>query len=83
MEMPELPQANDADMSAVFSAALSVLFATHPAPAALLAKWESVASQLPLMLMKNGASDVKHNANVVLAQGLLAIARNRTADESN
>ncbi|VVE07177.1 hypothetical protein [Pandoraea sputorum] len=83
MEMPELPQADNADMSAVFSAALSVLFATHPDPAALLAKWESVASQFPLMLMKNGASDVKHNANVVLAQGLLAIARNRAADESN
>ncbi|WP_141118667.1 hypothetical protein [Pandoraea sp. PE-S2R-1] len=82
MDMPDLPQADDADMSAVFSAALAVLFSTHPDPVALLEKWESVASQFPLMLMKNGASDVKHNANVVLAQGLLDIARSRAAGGS-
>ncbi|VVE53202.1 hypothetical protein PCO31111_04873 [Pandoraea communis] len=76
MDFPELPQADESDMSAVFSAALGVLFETHPEPALLLAKWESIASQFPLMLVKNGEIDMKHNANIVLAQALLAIARN-------
>lgn len=82
MDFPELPQADEADMSPVFSAALSVLFATHPDPALLLAKWESIASQFPLMLVRNGVIDMKHNANVVLAQGLLAIVRNAAAREA-
>ncbi|ASW03854.1 hypothetical protein CJU94_37415 (plasmid) [Paraburkholderia aromaticivorans] len=43
-------------------------FKTHPNPALLLAEWEKIASQIPLMVLKNGAQDVSHNANVVIAQ---------------
>ncbi|MDO5948146.1 hypothetical protein [Burkholderia cepacia] len=71
----DLPQADGADPTAVFTAALGVLFKTHPNPALLLAEWEKIASQMPLMVLKNGAQDVSHNANVVIAQGLLHIAR--------
>ncbi|CAB3753997.1 hypothetical protein [Paraburkholderia humisilvae] len=71
----DLPQADDADPATVFTAALSVLFKTHPNPALLLAEWEKIASQMPLIVLKNGAKDVSHNANVVIAQGLLHIAR--------
>lgn len=73
--MPDLPQADDADMSTVISAALGVLFATHPDKKALLKAWEPVAAAIPLTIMKNGAKKISHNANVVLAQALLAIAR--------
>lgn len=71
----DLPQSDDADTATVFTAALSVLFKTHPDPTALLAAWEPIAAALPLMMLKNGATDVSHNANVVIAQGLLHIAR--------
>lgn len=71
----DLPQADGADTAAVFTAALGVLFRTHPNPAALLAEWEKVAAHMPVMMMKYGAQDVRHNANVVIAQGLLQIAR--------
>jgi hypothetical protein len=71
----DLPQADGADPATVFTAALGVLFKTHPDPAALLAEWEQIAAQLPLMMLKNGAADVASNANVVIAQGLLHIAR--------
>ncbi|WP_161556719.1 hypothetical protein [Paraburkholderia hospita] len=52
-----------------------MLFKTHPNPAALLAEWEQIAAHMPLVMLKNGAADVAHNANVVIAQGLLHIAR--------
>ncbi|MEX3917955.1 hypothetical protein AB4Y43_17185 [Paraburkholderia sp. BR10872] len=71
----ELPQADGADPATVFTAALGVLFKTHPNPAALLAEWEQIAAQMPVMMLKNGADEVRHNANVVIAQGLLKIAR--------
>ncbi|MGU7773706.1 hypothetical protein ACV229_26430 [Burkholderia sp. MR1-5-21] len=71
----DLPQADDADPATVFTAALGVLFKTHPDPKALLAAWEPIAAQLPLTMLKNGATDISHNANVVIAQGLLKIAR--------
>jgi len=77
----DLPQADDADPAAVFTAALSVLFSTHPDPAALLRAWEPIAASMPLMMLKNGAVDVARNANVVIAQGLLHIAR-ESADAS-
>lgn len=73
--MADLPQSDGADPATVFTAALSVLFKTHPNPAVLLAEWEQVAAEMPLIVLKNGAADVKHNANVVIAQGLLNIAR--------
>ncbi|ASW03860.1 hypothetical protein CJU94_37455 (plasmid) [Paraburkholderia aromaticivorans] len=71
----DLPQADGADPASVFTAALGVLFKTHPNPALLLSEWEKIASQMPLMVLKNGSRDVSHNANVVIAQGLLHIAR--------
>lgn len=76
----DLPQADDADPATVFTAALSVLFRTHPNPAALLAEWEPMVAQMPLMLLKNGEFDLKHNANLVIAQGLLDIARATARD---
>jgi hypothetical protein len=75
----DLPQADDADPATVFTAALSVLFSTHPDPQALLNAWEPVAASMPLMMLKNGAVDVSSNANVVIAQGLLHIARMRAS----
>ena len=71
----DLPQSDDADPATVFTAALGALFRTHPNPAALLAEWEQIAAHMPVMMMKNGAQDVRHNANVVIAQGLLHIVR--------
>lgn len=71
----DLPQADDSDPATVFTAALAALFSTHPDPEALLKAWEPVATSIPLMMLKNGADDVKHNANVVIAQALLHIAR--------
>lgn len=76
----DLPQADDADPATVFTAALSVLFNTHPDPAALLKAWEPIAASMPLMVLKNGAVDVAHDANVVIAQGLLHIARTRAGE---
>lgn len=77
----DLPQADDADPATVFTAALSVLFQTHPDPAALLKAWEPLAAAMPLMMLKNGATDIASNANVVIAQGLLHIARMEAGDE--
>lgn len=76
-DLPEtdLPQADGADPATVFTAALGVLFKTHPNPALLLSEWEKIATQMPLMVLKNGATNVSHDANVVIAQGLLHIAR--------
>ncbi|WP_153140794.1 hypothetical protein [Paraburkholderia agricolaris] len=74
----DLPQADDADPATVFTAALSVLFQTHPDKAALLRAWEPIAASMPLMMLKNGATEVSKNANVVIAQGLLHIARSDT-----
>jgi hypothetical protein len=71
----DLPQADDADPASVFTAALGVLFQTHPDKAALLAAWEPIAASMPLMMLKNSATEVSSNANVVIAQGLLQIAR--------
>lgn len=71
----ELPQADGADPATVFTAALAVLFKTHPDRAALLDAWEPIASSMPLLMLKNGAVDVSHNANVVIAQALLHLAR--------
>jgi hypothetical protein len=71
----DLPQADGADPATVFTAALGVLFKTHPDQAALLAAWEPIAAMMPLTVLKNGATDVSSNANVVIAQGLLHIAR--------
>jgi hypothetical protein len=71
----DLPQADGADPATVFTAALAALFSTHPDPAALLKAWEPVATSIPLMMLKNGATDVHANANVVIAQALLHIAR--------
>ena len=71
----DLPQADDADTAVVFTAAISTLFKTHPDPVALLRAWEPIAASMPLMVLKNGAVDVAHDANVVIAQGLLQIAR--------
>lgn len=71
----DLPQADGADPATVFTASLGVLFKTHPDPARLLAEWEKIASQMPLTVLKNGATNVSHDANVVIAQGLLHIAR--------
>ncbi|CAB3774908.1 hypothetical protein LMG29542_08290 [Paraburkholderia humisilvae] len=76
----DLPQADGADTATVFTAALSVLFSTHPNPDELLAQWEKIAAEMPLMVLKNGAVDVKYNANVVIAQGLLQIARAAASD---
>lgn len=76
----DLPQADDADTATVFTAALSVLFRTHPDPEALLKAWEPIAASMPLMVLKNGAVDVSHDANVVIAHGLLHIARAQTND---
>lgn len=76
----ELPQADDADPATVFTAALAALFSTHPDPKALLKAWEPVATSIPLMMLKNGATDVSSNANVVIAQALLHIARQRAGD---
>jgi hypothetical protein len=76
----DLPQADGADTAPVFTAALGVLFRTHPDPAALLLEWEKIAAQMPLMMLKNGATDVASNANVVIAQGLLHIARESAAE---
>ena len=76
----DLPQADDADPATVFTAALSVLFKTHPNPAALLEAWEPVAASMPLMMLKNGAVDISNNANVVIAQGLLHVARMSTGE---
>lgn len=45
MKMPDLPQADDADMSTVFSVALGVLFATDPDMRALLNALEPVAAR--------------------------------------
>ncbi|MFK4446458.1 hypothetical protein ABH944_006651 [Caballeronia udeis] len=73
----DLPQADDADPATVFTAALAVLFQTHPDPEALLRAWEPVAASMPLTMLKNGATDVSSNANVVIAQGLLHIVRER------
>ncbi|MDF0506555.1 hypothetical protein POK33_38025 [Burkholderia cenocepacia] len=78
--MIDLQQADDADPATVFTAALAVLFRTHPNPTALLAQWEEIASRLPLTLLKNGVVDLKHNANIVIAQGLLEIARATARD---
>ncbi|MBN3776178.1 hypothetical protein G3O06_01185 [Burkholderia sp. Ac-20345] len=75
LPLSDLPQADGTDPASVFTAALGVLFKTHPNPALLLVEWEKIASQMPLMVLKNGAQDVSHNANVVIAQGLLHIAR--------
>jgi hypothetical protein len=77
----DLPQADDADTAVVFTAALSVLFKTHPDPKALLREWEPVAASMPLMVLKNGVVDVAHDANVVIAQGLLQIARMGTGND--
>ncbi|RKE38925.1 hypothetical protein B0G76_5288 [Paraburkholderia sp. BL23I1N1] len=74
----DLPQADGADPAAVFTAALGVLFRTHPDRAALLQAWEPIAASMPLMVLKNGAIEVSNNANVVIAQGLLHIARSDT-----
>ena len=71
----DLPQADDADPATVFTAALAVLFATHPDPEALLRAWEPIAASIPLTMLRNGATDVSENANVVIAQALLHIAR--------
>ena len=71
----DLPQADNADTAVVFTAAISTLFKTHPDPEALLRAWEPIAASMPLMVLKNGAVDVAHDANVVIAQGLLRIAR--------
>lgn len=71
----DLPQADDTDPATVFTAALAVLFQTHPDPHALLHAWEPVAASMPLMVLRNGAVDVAHDANVVIAQALLRVAR--------
>lgn len=77
----DLPQADGADPATVFTAALGVLFMTHPNPALLPSEWEKIASQMPLMVLKNGATNVSNDANVVIAQALLHIAR-MAADEA-
>ncbi|MDQ7981895.1 hypothetical protein QYH69_32245 [Paraburkholderia sp. SARCC-3016] len=79
----DLPQADGADATPAIVAALSVLFRTHPNPQALLHEWEKIAAHMPLMMLKNGAVDVASNANVVIAQGLLHIAREAADDEKN
>jgi hypothetical protein len=71
----DLLQADGADTSPVFTAAIGVLFSTHPDPDRLLRAWEPIAASMPLMMLKNGAMDVASNANVVIAQALLHIAR--------
>lgn len=76
----DLPQADGADPATVFTAALAALFSTHPDPEALLRAWEPVATSIPLMMLKNGATDVHSNANVVIAQALLHIARERAGE---
>jgi hypothetical protein len=70
----DLPRADGADPAAVFAAALTVLFTTRPNPAALLTRWEPIAAHRPIMMMKSGAQEAQHNANVVIAQALLHIA---------
>ena len=75
LHQTDLPQADGADPATVLTAALGVLFKTHPDPARLLAEWEKIASQMLLTVLKNGATNVSHDANVVIAQGLLHIAR--------
>jgi hypothetical protein len=79
----DLPQADEADPATVFTAALSVLFRTHPDPQALLRAWEPIAASMPLMVLKNGAVDVAHDATVVIAQGLLHIARVSAGDDQH
>ncbi|KNH03841.1 hypothetical protein BRCH_04536c [Candidatus Burkholderia brachyanthoides] len=58
----DLPQADGADPATVFTAAFGVLFKRHPNPALLLSEWEKIASQMPLMVLKNGAKNISHDA---------------------
>ncbi|MCX4156151.1 MULTISPECIES: hypothetical protein [Paraburkholderia] len=47
----------------------------------LLKASEPIAASMPLMVPKNSAVDVAHDANVVIAQALLHIARMRVPDD--
>ena len=71
----DFPQPDGANMSPVITAALGVLFQTHPDRAALLRAWEPVAAAMQLIAIQSGAKDVSKNANVVVAQVLLHVAR--------
>ncbi|UWX68846.1 hypothetical protein [Burkholderia gladioli] len=71
----EFPQVDGSDATAVLTAALGVLFQTHPDRQTLLRAWEPIAAAMPLIAIQNGSKDVSHNANVVIAQALLHVAR--------
>lgn len=73
--MIELPQADGADATTVLTAALAVLFQTHPNREELLRAWQPIAAAIPLMAIQHGATEVSKNANVVIAQALLHIAQ--------
>lgn len=73
--MIDLPQADGSDATTVLTAALAVLFQTHPNREELLRAWQPIAAALPLIAIRNGATEVSKNANVVIAQALLHIAQ--------
>ncbi|CAG4900600.1 hypothetical protein [Paraburkholderia saeva] len=71
----DLPQIDGADPTPVIAAALGVLFQTHPDREALYRAWQPIAAAMSLIAIQTGSTNVSHNANVVIAQALLHVAR--------